>query len=110
MSTELFGKLSQLVDGVDVEGLRLLAWHELKRDGVLTGDKTDIELMMREMKEIMRIRFEEAITKQVGQMVLRQIRKNAGAGLLEWVMKKHAEAYISAMASDLEHVDLGVAG
>lgn len=110
MSTEMCEKLTKLVGQMDVEGLRQLAYQELKRDGLLIGDQDDVSRMMDEMKDIMRLRFEEDMVKRCGDIVMRQIRKNLGEGLLTWVMKKHAEAYVSAMADDIEHVELGVAG
>lgn len=93
-----------------MEGLRLLAWKELKKDGVLQGTKDDIELMMCEMRDIMKLRMEQAIKEAAGAAVLRHIRKMAGQDLQKWMSQKWANEYVSKTAEDLEYMDLGVAG
>lgn len=110
MYLELYRKLKEVIERTDVEGLRLLAWQELKRDGVLQGTKDDIGLMMNEMRDIMRIRFEQAVKESVGSVTLREIRKKCAENLQSWMSQKWANEYVSKTAEELEYMDLGVAG
>lgn len=108
MYEELSDKLADLVNQTDVDGLRLLAWQELKRDGLITGGLCDVELMMDQMKEIMALRFEEAVAKRAGEIVMRQVRKLIGTDLKAWVAQKNAMEYVNSQVG--EDFDLGCGG
>ena len=108
MYPEVAEKLASLVNQTDIDGLRLLAWQELKRDGLVTGGLCDVEMMMEQMKEIMALRFEESVTKRAGEIVMRQIRKNIGENLKMWVAQKNAIEYLDGQVG--EDFDLGCSG
>jgi hypothetical protein len=110
-------QLDRILLTIPYEKIRQAVFEALKKDGILSGEHSDINFLVLEQVDHFKMKYEKRIKQQCWDAIFRQIRKTLGSDLRNWYDSKVAEGFADSlktiseeMCDQLEGCDIGEAG